>query len=58
MSVKGDEDLSKRTLWERLKEPFCKERMLEKGESEEETGWQRVEALFEIRQSDEHLDKD
>lgn len=58
MSVKGDEDLSKRTLWERFKEPFHKERMLENGESEEETGWHRVEALFEIRQSDEHLDKD
>lgn len=26
MSVKGDEDLSKRTLWERFKEPFYKER--------------------------------
>lgn len=59
MSARGDEDLSKRTFWERLKESFYKERdtLTQNGESEEETGWQRVRALFDVRQSDEHFDK-
>lgn len=60
MSARGDEDLSKPTLWERIKGSFDKhgDTVLQNGDLEQEDGWQRVKALFEVRQNGELHKKD